>query len=376
MTTGSAPTAGTITVRDAHPEDEAPLRAVAARAFDRFDMLLYSTRDRDVLVAVDDQDRPVGGVVIDATPVAGEPAPHGRVGVVHFVFVDPEVDARGIGGALRDAADARFDELGCTEVAARIDATNSASQALHRAGGFRPATFGQQLRRWGWRLPLRWQQVGHGFDPGMQLWLRPAPEPDTPTRTARALASTLGLNLLLLALVAWRSPRGEAGAVPTLLAILVTASLLLGVRETAVRTVARAAGARLRHHPWHNGLGLAGLLALAVGVWFPLTGSSTPQRTGWRLDREVALLGRAHLAGGLAVAALAWLAVLAAPTGLEAVWPEVRRAALTLALVDLVVPVSPMIGNAARHVRRWSVVAWAGLALLAVGAQLTALAAT
>lgn len=372
MSDRTTTTNGRITVRDARPADEAALRSVAARAFDPFDMLLYSTRDRDVLVAVDEDDRPVGGVVLDATPAADEPAPDGRVGVVHFVFVDPDVDARGIGTALRDAADARFAELGCTEVAARIDATNSASQALHRAGGYRPATFGDQLRRWGWRLPLRWKQVGHGFDPGMQLWLRQAPEGGAPARPGRALASTLVLNMLVLALVAWRAPRGDARPVATLLTLLATTTVLLGAREAAVRAVARSAGTRLHHHPWHNGLGLAGVLALAVGVWFPLTGSSTPQAPGWRSHEHERMLGRAHLAGGLAVLAAAWATVALSAASFDPVWAEVRRAALTLALVDLVVPVSPMIGNAAHHVLRWSRAAWAGLAALAVAAQAVA----
>ena len=365
----SEATTTTFTVRDARPDELAGLRDVASRAFDRFDMLLYSTRGREVLVAVDADEQPLGGVVLHATPRADRPAPHGRLGVVHFIFVDPDIQVSGIGTALRQAADQRFDALGCTETSARIDATNSASQALHRAGGYQLADAGDQLRRWGWRLPLRWLQAGHGLDPGMQLWLRPATRPDRPHHTGRALAGTWLLNLLLLTVVAWRAPRGEAGALVTVVSLAGALAVLLGAREAAIRLVARRAGTRLQHAAWPNGIGLAGALAAAVGVWFPLTGSSTPQQPGWRHDRHVPLLGKAHLAGGLVVATLAWATILIDPPATAPVWDEIRRAALMLALVDLVVPYSPMIGNAARHVRRWSTPAWLLLALAAATAQ-------
>ena len=358
-----------ITVRDARPDDLPVLRELATQAFDGFDRMLYSTRGREVLVAVDAADRPVGGVIFHATSAAG---PHGRLGVVHFIFADPDIQPSGIGTALRQAADQRFEELGCTETSARIDATNSASQALHRAGGYRLASAGDQLRRWGWRLPLRWVQAGHGLDPGMQLWLRPA-APTSP-RTGRALAGTWLLNLLLLLVVAWRAPRSEAGTLVTVAALAFTAVVLLGSREAAIRLLARRAGTRLRHAAWPNGLGLASALAMTLGVWFPLTGSSTPQQRGWRHDRHIAMLGKAHFAGGLVVAALAWTAILMEPAAAAPVWSEVRRAALMLALVDLVVPFSPMIGNAARHVQRWSTPAWLLLAFAAVTAQLVILA--
>ncbi|MCC5947926.1 MAG: GNAT family N-acetyltransferase [Nitriliruptoraceae bacterium] len=361
--------AATVTVRAMHEGEEPQVRAVATRAFDPFDRLLFSTRGRETLVAVDGDDRVVGGVVLHATS-AGRLGP---LGIVHFIFADPEVPVRGIGTVLRDAADARFAELGCVETSARIDVTNSASQALHRAGGYRPTTATDQLRRWGWRMPLRWLQAGTGFDPGMQLWLRPAPQEPTAPAPGRALAVTAALNLLLLALVAWRAPRSDADALAVAGTLLVTVAVFLGLREAAIRLAARRERLQLGHVPWSNGLGLAGLLAVAVGVWFPLTGSSTSTRPGWRHDREAAALGRSHLAGALVVGALAWTAVLVEPTGGWLAWDEVRRAAVMLALFDLTLGFPPMIGTAARHVRTWSPWTWGMLALLGAGPLLTTL---
>ena len=344
------------------------------RAFDPFDWLLYSTRGREVLVAVDADDTPIGGVVLHATPAPDRPAPHGRLGIVHFIFADPQAGIRGIGTALRDAADERFEQLGCTETSARIDAVNTASQALHRSGGYHLASGREQLRRWGWRLPQRWLQAGHGFDPGMQLWLRPdtTPAARPPARWTRLTATWL-INAALLAVIAWRAPRGEAPLAVALGTAVLAAGVLLGLREAGIRLAARAQGLDLGHAPWGNAIGLSGALAFAFGVWLPLSGSSTPQAARWRHDAEVARLGRAHLAGGLAVAALAWTTVLIEPDLAWLSWPDLRRAAVMLALVDLVVPISPLIGTAARHVKQWSTAAWVPLAVLGLGPLLLTL---
>jgi L-amino acid N-acyltransferase YncA len=362
-TTDIRRTASEVTVRPIRDDEDAQIRAVAGRAFDPFDRLLFSTRGRETLVAVDADERIVGGVVLHAAPSRTL----GPLGVVHFIFADPDRHLPGIGTRLRDAADTRFDELGCTETSARIDVTNSASQALHRAGGYRPATVAQQARRWGWRLPLRWWQAGTGFDPGMQLWLRPAPTDRPEPRTGRALTVTAAFNLLLLLVVAWRAPRADADLLTLLGTLVATVAVFLGLREAAIRLAARAQGLRLRHVAWTNGIVLASSLAAAVGVWFPLTGSSTSQRPGWRHDQEAAALGRVHLAGALVVAAVAWAVVLIEPPAGWLAWGEVRRAAVMLALFDVALGFPPMIGTAARHIRTWSAPAYGAVALLGIG---------
>jgi hypothetical protein len=208
----------------------------------------------------------------------------------------------------------------------------------------------------------------------MQLWVRDerAPRVAKPSLWSRLIV-TLILNVLLLALVAWRDPRTTADLLTLMLALPLIATLLLGVREAAIWLVAAIQRQQFTHAPWPNGLGLAGLLALGLGVWFPLTGSTTPATPGWRHERAIPALGGAHLAGGLAVAALTWSVLLITPDPTWVWWPELRRAAVMLALIDLVVPVSPMLGNAARHVYAWSPLTWALLAALGVGPLLVTL---
>jgi L-amino acid N-acyltransferase YncA len=372
--TTHAPGSG-LAVRPMREGEATEVRAIADRAFERFDMLLFSTRDKEVLVATGPGERLLGAIVFHAS----SSGPLGPLGVVDFVFADPDAGVPGVGTLLREAADERFAELGCRETSARIDAINSASQALHRAGGYRPTTVADQWRRWGRQLPVRWRQAGTGFDPGMQLWLRPAPgdatapSGDPDPRRGRALLMTAALNLLVLALVAWRAPRGDAVVAMTMLTLALTVPVLLGLREAAIRLVARRERMQLTHVPWTNGLPLAVALAAAFGVWFPLTGSSISQRPGWRHDRDVAGLGHAHLAGALVVAACAWLAVLTEPDVGFLAWAEVRRAAVMLALFDVALGFSPMIGTAARHVRRWSTPAWTALVVVGIGPLLTTL---
>lgn len=84
--------------------------------------------------------------------------------------------------------------------------------------------------------------------------------------------------------------------------------------------------------PWTNGIGLAGLLA-----------------------------------------ALAWTVVSVEPPNDWVAWGEVRRAAVILALFDLVLGFPPMIGTAARHIREWSPTAWAAIVVLCIGPLVTTL---
>lgn len=355
--------ASTLVIRPATPVDLDALRSIVARAFDPFDRLLYRIKDHHHVLVAEAAGVLVGGTVVHiATHRDG-----GVQGVVDWVFADPAAGVRGVGSALRDAALGWFAEQGTTEVTARIDAVNSASRQLHRRGGYRPLGVVAQVRRWGaLGLLRRWRAGGAGFDPGMQLWVQPAADDEEVTgRQGRRFAATLAINAVLLAVVALRSPRAAdavaaAGAIAVLLGVLV-------LRELAIRIAARAQQLELGHAPWGNGLGVALPLAGLLGVWFPMTGSTTPERPSWRIDQLRAALGRAHLVGALIVAAAAWAAVLLEPAGAAAWWPALRRGLVMLALVDLAVPMAPMIGSAARHVAAWSLWMAAVLVLLGVG---------
>lgn len=89
---------------------------------------------------------------------------------------------------------------------------------------------------------------------------------------------------------------------------------------------------------------------------------SASQHPGCRHDRRIAPLGRSHLTGAIVVAVFAWTALLTEPGSEWLASDELRRAAVILALFDLVLGFSPTIGTAARRVRRWSLAGWIVLA--------------
>jgi L-amino acid N-acyltransferase YncA len=354
----------TVHVRTATEDDHDALRAVVARAFPRFDQLAFST-DGHALVATDGAGTVLGGTVLRAVDVGEH-----RIGVVDWVFADPRAAVPGVGSALRDAATAWFTDQACTQRLARIEPVNTASQELHRRGGYRPLPVREQVRRWGWRLPAVWWRAHAVFDPGLRLWADPGPDAAPPATASRWLG-TVTLNVLLLAVVTLRAPR-ELGPDPAgLLGVVALVVGTLGLREAVLRLTARAQGLDLGHVPWVNGIGVALPLAAVGGVWFPLTGSSVPDGRPWRYDRELPRLARAHLAAGLVIAGCAWTLVLLPDAPGWFPLADAQRAVVMLALFDLVVPVSPMVGGTARLVfdrsrRLWAVLAVAGVGPLVV----------
>ena len=362
-----------VTIRPLAPEEHGTFRTVARRSFGLLDSIAFSSEGDRVLVAVDSDGEVVGGTVLRTFTTAGR-----RIGVVDWVFADPERAPRGTGSALRDAGLAWFDEAGADELFASIEPFNTASEVLHRAGGFAPIPWKVQLARWGWRLPevqLRSHLSPYGTNE--RPWVRPAESEERWWRPRTWWTATLPLNVVLLLIVSVRSPLDLAIDLGGLLWVAGVAVALLGVREGLVRLVARVLGQRrLLHVPWSNGVPVAGLFALAFGIWVPLTGSSVPAPGGtWRLDRETRWMLPAHLVGGLAVAAIAWALLLVGPPDGWVPWSDVGRAAMMLAFLDLVVPADHFVGTTARLAWRHSPVTWVVVAAAGAGPTVLALLA-
>jgi len=361
---------GEVTIRPLEPEESSAFRAVARRAFGLLDSISFSIEGDRVVVAVATDGEVVGGTVLRTFMAGGR-----RVGVVDWVFADPQRAPRGTGAALRDAGLAWFEEVGADESFASIEPLNTASEALHRAGGFSPIPWRVQVARWGWRLPVvqvRSHLVPYGTNE--RPWVRPLQPDDRWWRARTWWTTTWPLNVALLLIVSLRAPRELAidpGGVLWLTAIVLG---LLGVREGLVRLVARGFGQRaLLHVPWTNGVPVAGLFAIALGVWVPLTGSSVPAPGGrWRLDRETRWMLPAHLAGGLAVAAVAWALLVVSPADGAVPWSDVARAAVMLAFLDLVVPANHFVGTTARLA--WQRSPLTGVLVAAIGAGPTVVA--
>lgn len=353
-----------VTVRPLEPHEEEAFRRVARRSFGVLDSMFFSTRGDRALVAVLDDGEVVGGTVLRVVD-AGERS----VGVIDWVFADPERAPHGTGTALRDEALNWFDDEGVDEIIAAIEPMNTASEALHRGGGFEPVPLREEAARWRWAFLTVLVRAHLLIGTNLRVWLRPGASDVGWWRPRAWWTVTLPMAIALLVVVTLRSPRELIFDVPGLAWLIAIPLLLLGSREALLRLVARAHGrSALRHVPWSHGLVLGVALGVAFGTWLPLTGSSTPAPGGqWRADRELRWMLPAHLAGALPVAALAWVLVLTTPEAAFVPWPDVARAAVLLAFFDLVLPVDHFVGTTARLARDRSLWLWGVVAAIGVG---------
>lgn len=89
----------------------------------------------EVLVAVDDADRPIGFVELSIRSYA-EGCESSRVAFLEGWYVEPDWRGRGVGAALVRAAEGWGRSQGCSEFGSDAEIANTASHAAHRALGF------------------------------------------------------------------------------------------------------------------------------------------------------------------------------------------------------------------------------------------------
>ena len=162
-----------VSVRPLEPHEIGAFRRVARRSFGLLDSALFTARGDCSLVAVLDGGEVVGGTVLRTFETGGR-----TVGVVDWVFADPQRAPRGVGTTLRDHALDWFDEQSVDEIWAAIEPMNTASEALHRGAGFVPVPVHVQLARWGWHLPEILARTHVLIGTNLRVWLRRAkPDP-------------------------------------------------------------------------------------------------------------------------------------------------------------------------------------------------------
>jgi hypothetical protein len=112
------------------------------------------------------------------------------------------------------------------------------------------------------------------------------------------------------------------------------------------------------------------VIALIFGWFFPAPGSVYPRSAEWRYRTLVPKLGPIAFAGTSAVLVFAWTAwALQRSGGLTpevAAWFRIAHAAgLSMALVEVLVPFSPLVSFGGRRVWDWNRPAWGVLAVAA-----------
>ncbi len=302
-----------------------------------------------------------------------------RMGVVAWVMTDPDHQGRGLAPALVRRGTRRLEQLGCTGILAEIEGHNTASMAVFRKLGFGRIGLGEEIRAFGLAgAAILRVRTYLALDAGHFLWMRGAGCEATSEPRERLVAHALngGFALVALALGGVLVPGPAALPSPgEALGLLLAVAAVLGLREAAMRAVARAKGLAVTYRAWLGGVGITAAIALLFGSLFPLPGSVYPRAPDWRLPDVRATLGLAALSGAGAVAgavALALAVVAALPgTAAAAFAGGVLFVGKPLLLFDTVMAFPPFQAFAARRIYEfnralWAVAALIGLALFLI----------
>ncbi|MGY6411757.1 MAG: N-acetyltransferase family protein [Alkalilacustris sp.] len=239
-----------------------------------------------------------------------------RIGFIAWAMTDPGYQGRGLAPALAELSIARLEALGCDSIVTEIEGHNAASETAFRKLGFRRIGPGAQVAAFGLLGAARARlSIGYSTDPGHFIWLRGAEPAPIAEGRERALAWALNGAFTLLALA-----MGSGlllGGMPALPSVgdagvaLLAVALVLGIREWAMRTAARARGLTVTYRAWDSGIGITSAVAVLFGSLFPLPGSVYPAGEDWRARDAGPALATAALAGSVAVAVLVGVALWA-----------------------------------------------------------------
>jgi GNAT superfamily N-acetyltransferase len=308
--------------RPMQQDEQAAVRNMMVRSFDRITSLFFSFGDHVILAEYNNSI--VGAIVLEVFSVPGR----GTGGLVSWVFTSPE--ARGLGTARTLVTEAMrwFDDHGCTTVFACIEGHNTSSANMFAGLGFEVMTPSAQLNRYGPGIFRVWKNTSHLFDLGHFLWYRDtardpnsteaedsarAPHQDTaqddtssglPVQTASGVSAwwvNLAVNLCIGALFVLRTGWFTSFNSVLFLWTGMAICLVTGLRSVAMKTASVVLRFPVRYQPWETFHVLSGLIAVVFGGMLPVPGSFYPVKNTWRYKENLPQLGWMATAGTLAV---------------------------------------------------------------------------
>ena len=320
------------------------------------------------LVAVDGE-KIVGCVTPRITTLIGE-----KVGIVDAIFVDRNVQGKGVGKALVEAALSRFQEARCQTLYYIVDRFNSPSwnMALHR--GFDLFEFNEQLRVFGWKILWLWLATGYYFAPGTFILRKTAKENQMAREVGEGwhlLLAWLGFSFVLW-IMGTRHGEPLLDFIPFVLGV-VGVSIL--THELAHKLVARSFSLKTIFKVWESGLTFSALLAL-LGALLPFYGSTFIRQKDWAYNKDVKKMGLIYMIGPVVSLVLAFcflgLAHWTNTEWLVALGTVGLRANFVLVLVNLI-PIFPFTCFDGRKIFLWNKLVWSLLVIgfmLLVGAKI------
>jgi len=254
-----------------------------------FYYLIYKPHKTDVLVAVDGE-RIVGCVIPTVAVLDGE-----KIGMVHGIFVDSNVQGKGVGKALVDAALSHFQGTKCQTLYYIVDRFNSPSwnMALHH--GFDLFEFNEQLRIYGWKILSLWWVTSYFFAPGTFM-LRKTGKESQITKEAgerwHFLLAWFGFSFALWAVGIGRG----APLLDSIPFVLGVAGSSVFAHELSHKLVARSLGFKTVFKVWESGLIFSAFWALLGGL-IPLYGSTFIRQKDWSYSKNLREIGLIYTAG-------------------------------------------------------------------------------
>ncbi|MFW0860460.1 MAG: GNAT family N-acetyltransferase [Dehalococcoidia bacterium] len=320
--------------------------------------LAYKIGKAKALVAVDGE-RIVGCVIAKVTTLAGE-----KIGIVDLIFVDRNVQGRGVGKALVDAALSHFEEAECQTLYYIVDRFNSPSwnMAWHR--GLDLFEFNEQLRVFGWKILSLWLATGYFFAPGTFI-LRKTGKESQMAREAGAgwhfLLAWLGFSFVLWA-VGIRLDAPWLNSIPFVLGVV---GVSIFTHELSHKLVGHSLGFKTIFKVWESGLPFSAFWALLGGL-LPFYGSTFIRQKDWAYNKDVKKMGLIYMAGPVVSLVLAScflaLAHWANTEWLVALGTVGFRANFVLVLFNLI-PIFPFACFDGRRIFLWNKIVWSLLVI-------------
>ena len=323
-----------------------------------FYYLTYKPHKIDALVAVDGE-RIVGCVVPYIDTHAGE-----KVGIVGGIFADRNVQGKGVGKALADAALSHFQKEGCETNYVLVDRFNSPSWNMFLHKGFTPFEFNEQFRVYGWKILSLWWINSYLLEPGCFILRKTDKESQTAREIGEGwhfLIAWLVFSLIILVAVA-RLDDPLVASIPLVLGV-VGVSIL--AHELSHKLIARSFGFKTVFKVWESGLVFSFFLIL-LGVLIPFYGSTFIKQKDWPYYKKIKEMGLIYSVGPVISLVLAscflgltygtsteWLVDL----GIVGFWVN---SVLALFNLILVYPLTPFDG---RKIFLWNKIVWSLLVI-------------
>ncbi len=352
-----------IIVRNVQPGEDKAVWKVARtlgimeRYF--FYYLGYKTHKTEALVAVDEE-RIVGCVIPSVTTLAGE-----KIGSVYLIFVDRNVQGKGVGKVLVDAALSHLQKAECQTLYYVVDRFNSPSWNMAVHHGFDLFEFKEQIRVFGWKILSLWRVTDYFFSPGTFI-LRKTGKESQIAREAGAgwhfLLAWLGFSFVL-----WmESIRQDAlwlNSVPFVLGVV---GVSVFTHELSHKLVANSFGLKTIFKVWESGLVFSAFLAL-LGALLPFYGSTFIKQKDWAYNKDVRRMGLIYMVGPIVSLVLASfflaLAHWANTEWLVALGTVGFRANFVIALFNLI-PIFPFACFDGRKIFLWNKIVWSLLVIV------------